>query len=132
MGKKTSLQSPNHLTGAAGIRWATQSSGRREIVVNKKRDGRLHSKAYAMADVLRTSIYCMVSVFHEEMLTSAKGSNIGKNWIISRRSKPPFGPVSCSYKNCYISWISELVNFPAQAHITCPQFCFHLANSSLM
>ncbi|KAF5730249.1 hypothetical protein HS088_TW20G00622 [Tripterygium wilfordii] len=89
MGKKTSLQSPNHLTGVAGIRWATQSSGRREIVVNKKRDGRLHSNAYAMADALRTSIYCVVSVFHEEMLTSAKGSNIGKDWIIS--SKPPFG-----------------------------------------
>ncbi|XP_059438102.1 uncharacterized protein LOC132170957 [Corylus avellana] len=89
MGKKTHLQSPSHLMGPAGIKWATSSTRRIEGAVGKKRGGPLHSKAYAVADVLRTSIYSIVSAFHDEMLSSAKAGLLEKDWIIS--GKPLFG-----------------------------------------
>lgn len=92
LGKKTSLQSPNALTGPAGIKWATVATARREVatgVVGKKRGAQLHTQAYALADVLRTSIYCIVSAFHDEMLTGAKAGLLEKDWIIG--SKPVFG-----------------------------------------
>lgn len=91
MGKKTNLQSPNHLLDPAGIKWATNSTSRREIsmAVNKKRDSPLYSKAYSLADILKTSIYCIVSEFHEEMITSAKAGALDKDWVIN--TKPSYG-----------------------------------------
>ncbi|XP_065861715.1 uncharacterized protein [Euphorbia lathyris] len=89
MGKKTNLQSPHQLMGAEGIKWATPNTGRRDIVVAKKRSGPLYSKAFAMADVLRTSIYCIIAAFHEEMVTGDKAGLIEKDWLIG--SKPLFG-----------------------------------------
>lgn len=89
MGKKSSLQPSPHLMGPAGIKWATSSIGRRDVRTGKRRDGPLYSKAYAMADVLRTSIYCIVSAFHNEMLTNAKAGLLEKDWISS--GTPPFG-----------------------------------------
>ncbi|XP_052183944.1 uncharacterized protein LOC127795978 [Diospyros lotus] len=92
MGKKTTVQSPNYLMGPANIKWATLSAGRREsamVVSARRRASPLYSKAYAMADVLRTSIYCIVSEFHDEMLNSAKAGLLEKEWIIS--SKPLYG-----------------------------------------
>lgn len=89
MGKKTNIQSSPHLMGPAGIKWATSSTGRIDGAVGKKRGGPLHSKAYAIADVLRTSIYHVVSAFHDEMLNSAKAGLLEKDWIIS--GKPLFG-----------------------------------------
>ncbi|KAF7134542.1 hypothetical protein RHSIM_Rhsim08G0124400 [Rhododendron simsii] len=91
MGKKNSLQSS---LGSAGIKWATASTGRREAAViglaaGKRRGSPLHSKAYCMADVLRTSIYYIVSGFHDEMLTSAKAGLLDKEWITS--CKPVYG-----------------------------------------
>lgn len=88
MGKNTNVQSP-HLAGSAGIKWATSSMGRTDIRMRKKRSGPLHSKAYAIADVLRTSIYSIVSAFHDEMQASAKADLLEKDWIIG--SKPLFG-----------------------------------------
>lgn len=88
IGKKTSLQSPNQLTGAAGIKWAALNAGRRDApvgTVGKKKGGPVHAKAYAMADVLRTSIYCIVSAFHDEMTISGKAGHLEKDWIISDR-----------------------------------------------
>ncbi|KAL2547846.1 uncharacterized protein Fot_09376 [Forsythia ovata] len=73
MGKKTKLPSPHYLMGPAGIKWATTSTGRRDSAVGatvKIRGSPLYAKAYSMADVLKTSIYCMVSAFHGEMLNS--------------------------------------------------------------
>ncbi|WCJ32409.1 hypothetical protein M5689_013833 [Euphorbia peplus] len=89
MGKKTNLQSAHQLMGPAGIKWATPNSGRRDVVVAKKRSGPLYAKAFAMADVLRTSIYCIISAFHDEMLTGDKAGLIEKDWLIG--GKPLFG-----------------------------------------
>ncbi|KAG6781771.1 hypothetical protein POTOM_014684 [Populus tomentosa] len=88
MGKKTSLQ-PQHLMGPVTIKWNTPSTGRRDVATAKKRDGPLHAKTCAMADVLRNSIYSIVSAFHDEMLTSTKAGLLEKDWVT--KSKPLFG-----------------------------------------
>lgn len=92
MGKKTNLQSQNQLMGPAGIKWAALQPGRKDPVVTiigtKRKGGPLHSKAYAMADTIRTSIYCIVSAFHDEM-HGAKTELLEKDWVIS--SKPLYG-----------------------------------------
>lgn len=89
MGKNINVQSPNNLMGPAGIKWATSSMRRTDIGMRKKRGGPVHSKAYAIADVLKTSIYQVVSAFHGEMVASAKVGLLEKDWIIT--GKPPFG-----------------------------------------
>ncbi|XP_022727831.1 uncharacterized protein LOC111283503 isoform X2 [Durio zibethinus] len=89
MGKKSGLQPSHHSMGSFGIKLATFSTGRRDARTGKRRDDPLYSKAYAMADVLRTSIYCIVSAFHREMLTSAKAGLLEKDWITG--GKPSFG-----------------------------------------
>lgn len=91
MGKKTNLQSPNQLLGSAGIKWATANSGRLDIAAAsvKRKNGPVNSKAYAIADVLKTSIYQIVSAFHDEMLSGTKSSLLEKDWITSE--KPLFG-----------------------------------------
>ncbi|CAI8590889.1 unnamed protein product [Vicia faba] len=91
MGKKTNLQSPNQLLGSSGIKWATANSGRLDIAAasSKRKNGPAISKAYAIADVLKTSIYQIVSSFHDEMLAGTKTSLLEKDWITSK--KPLFG-----------------------------------------
>lgn len=83
MGKKINLQSPNHILGPAGIKWATNSTARREIAtaMNKKRGSPSHSKSYALADVLKVSIYSIVSEFLQEMRASAKIGALEKDWL---------------------------------------------------
>ncbi|CAM8927203.1 unnamed protein product [Rhodiola kirilowii] len=90
MGKKTHLQTP-HLMGAAGIKWATVNTGRQATtsIVSRQRNALVHSKAYAMADLLRTSIYSIVTAFHDEMLNGAKSGGLDKDWVIN--TKPPYG-----------------------------------------
>ncbi|PKA52135.1 hypothetical protein AXF42_Ash014072 [Apostasia shenzhenica] len=83
MGKKTSSQ-PANLVGPASIRWATSNVAKHEgpvAIVSRKRGGILYSIAYAMADILRTSIYQIVSAFQAEMQEHAKRSTLEKNWI---------------------------------------------------
>ncbi|KAK1414789.1 hypothetical protein QVD17_30548 [Tagetes erecta] len=88
MGKKTNLQSSN--TGPANIKWAALSpAARRDPTTNNKKDGTHYSKAYSMADILRTSIYQIVSNFHQEMGTSLKTGLLEKDWITS--GKPLYG-----------------------------------------
>ncbi|KAK4254592.1 hypothetical protein QN277_009950 [Acacia crassicarpa] len=89
MGKKTNLQSPNQLLGPASIRWQPANSGRADVATVKRRSGPVNSKAYAVADVLKTSIYQIVSTFHDEMLASAKAGLLEKDWITS--GKPIYG-----------------------------------------
>lgn len=89
MGKKTSLQSQNQLMGPAAIKWANPNTGKKDVVTAKKRGGPIHPNAYAMADVLRTSIYCIVSAFYDEMLVSAKAGLLEKDWVT--KGKPLFG-----------------------------------------
>ncbi|KAL0907816.1 hypothetical protein M5K25_022255 [Dendrobium thyrsiflorum] len=91
MGKKTSSQ-PAHLMGPSSIGWATLKTARHDwanVVTIKKRGGLLHAKAYSMADILRTSIYQIVSVFQAEMQAAAKSSALEKNWIAL--GKPLYG-----------------------------------------
>lgn len=87
MGKKTNPHS-SQLLGPSNIRWATANTGRRDFV-GKKRGGALHAKAYVMADVLRSCIYEIVSIFHDEMQRNAKAGILDKDWII--KSKPLYG-----------------------------------------
>ncbi|CAB4276513.1 unnamed protein product [Prunus armeniaca] len=87
MGKKTNLQSAQHFMGSTGFKLRTSSAG--NIGMGKKRAGPLHSKAYSIADVLRNSIYHIVSTFHDQMASSAKKGLLEKDWISS--DKPPFG-----------------------------------------
>ncbi|CAH1430062.1 unnamed protein product [Lactuca virosa] len=86
MGKKTN-QSPNqYLNGPANIKWAALSPTRRDTTIrtassSNKKGSPYYSKAYSMADILRTSIYQIVSNFHQQMLTSSKAGLLDKDWI---------------------------------------------------
>ncbi|URD84420.1 Nucleoporin protein Ndc1-Nup [Musa troglodytarum] len=91
VGKKTSAQLA-HMLGPANIRWATVNTGKRDAVpalTSKKRGAALHAKAYAMADVLKTSMYQVVSAFQTDMQANAKASVLEKNWIAE--GKPIYG-----------------------------------------
>ncbi|KAJ9552944.1 hypothetical protein OSB04_016989 [Centaurea solstitialis] len=90
MGKKTNLQSSTqYLTGPANIKWAALSPARRDamttngIAAANKKDGPHYSKAYSMADILRTSLYQIVSNFHNEMGSSSKAGLLEKDWIVA-------------------------------------------------
>ncbi|WOL16856.1 hypothetical protein Cni_G25644 [Canna indica] len=82
LGKKTSAQ-PTHMLGPASIRWAKMNPGKRDVspMTSKRRSAILHAKAYAMADVLRTSVYQVVSSFQLDMHANAKPSVL-ENWIV--------------------------------------------------
>ncbi|KAL7098252.1 hypothetical protein ACP275_09G005400 [Erythranthe tilingii] len=91
MGKKTNIQSSNFM-GPAGIKWATVNTGRRESTASamgKIRGSPLYAKAFSLADILRTSIYSIVSAFHGEMMNSEKAGLLEKDWIVS--GKPLYG-----------------------------------------
>ncbi|XP_020080306.1 uncharacterized protein LOC109703964 [Ananas comosus] len=91
LGKKTNPQ-PAGFLGPASIRWATAGTGRKEsitAIASKTRGFALQGNAYAMADVLRTSIYQVVSAFHADMQANLKASVLEKNWI--SEGKPLFG-----------------------------------------
>lgn len=84
MGKKTNLQYPSNGMSPAAIRWAPIAGTRDSPVAftsRRKNNRPMYTKAYAMADVLRTSVYSIVSVFHNEMQESAKAGNLEKDWI---------------------------------------------------
>lgn len=84
MGKKDVLKLPQNPNGPATIRWAsiTETRAATAGLTWKKRISRpVHLKAYAIADALRTSIYNIVSAFHDEMLECAKARRLEKDWI---------------------------------------------------
>ena len=86
MGKKTNLQYPYSGVSPAAIRWAPIAGTRNSTVgfTGRRRNSRpMYIKAYAMADILRTSIYLIVSAFHNEMQESAKTGHLEKDWISS-------------------------------------------------
>ncbi|CAK9136984.1 unnamed protein product [Ilex paraguariensis] len=92
IGKRTNLQSSHYKMGPTGIKWAALSTEKRDLAVRvmaKKRGSLLYSKAYSMADILKTSIYCIVSAFNDELLNIAKAGLLEKDWIIGR--KPIYG-----------------------------------------
>ncbi|XP_047311421.1 uncharacterized protein LOC124914850 [Impatiens glandulifera] len=88
MGKKQSLENTNYLMGPGNIKWATASTVKRGAgaIAVKRRDGPIYLKAYAVADVLRNSIYSIVSAFHEEMIVAVKGGCLKKEWLASTSS----------------------------------------------
>ena len=70
----------------------TVNSGRRESTagaMGEIRGSPLYAEAYSMADLLKTSIYCIASAFQNEMLSCGKAGLLEKEWIIS--SKPLYG-----------------------------------------
>lgn len=92
IGKKTNIPSAHDLNGPTGIKWATMNTGRREATgstMGKIRGSPVYARAYALADILRSSIYLIVSAFHDEMLNSGKAGVFEKDWIMS--SKPLYG-----------------------------------------
>jgi nucleoporin NDC1 len=91
LGKKTNPQPVNSM-GPESIRWANFSTGRKATgtVIASTQRGGLHKKAYVMADVLRTSIYQIVSAFVDDLQANAKPSSLEKNWISEGR-KPIYG-----------------------------------------
>jgi nucleoporin NDC1 len=91
LGKKTNPQ-PVHSLGPENIRWANFSAGRKStgVAIASTQKGGLHKKAYTMADVLRTSVYQIVSAFIDDLRANAKPSSLEKNWISEGR-KPVYG-----------------------------------------
>ncbi|KAL6899530.1 hypothetical protein ACP4OV_006188 [Aristida adscensionis] len=91
LGKKTNPL-PVQSLGPESIRWANFSTGRKGsgIAIASTQRGGLHAKAYAMADVLRTSVYQIVSAFLADLRANAKPSSLEKNWISEGR-KPVYG-----------------------------------------
>jgi len=91
LGKKTNPQ-PVHSLGPENIRWANFSTGRKStgVAIASTQKGGLHKKAYTMADVLRTSVYQIVSAFIDDLRANAKSSSLEKNWISEGR-KPVYG-----------------------------------------
>lgn len=93
LGKKTYPQAVQFM-GSGNIRWASLNRDG-----GSKQDGNgdafdkicflLQSKAYAMRDVLRSSLYEISSVFKNDMLLNAKASVLEKNWLAD--SKPFYG-----------------------------------------
>ncbi|XP_062219927.1 uncharacterized protein LOC133919523 [Phragmites australis] len=86
LGKKTNPQHV-HSLGPESIRWANFSTGRKgsgTAIASTQRGG-LTKKAYAMADILRTSIYQIVSAFLNDLQANAKPSSWEKNWISEGR-----------------------------------------------
>ncbi|KAJ7548109.1 hypothetical protein O6H91_08G117700 [Diphasiastrum complanatum] len=77
LGRRSSLQ-PLSFAGPNGIKWAVPYRGalmevdRKSLPFRKKSS--LHKKGHAMADVLRTAIYRIVTVFRDEMLIQGSGS----------------------------------------------------------
>lgn len=91
LGKKTYAPSA-HLLGAASIRWATFNAGKgceTFAVATKRKKPLLYAKAYALADVVRTSLYQIVSAFEIDMQANARNSVLEKNWI--NDGKPLYG-----------------------------------------
>ncbi|KAI7732911.1 hypothetical protein M8C21_008789 [Ambrosia artemisiifolia] len=89
MGKKTHLQ-PSNTQYPANIKWAALSPTTATLgITSNKKDGPHYLKAYSMADILRTSIYQIVSNFHHEMDTSSKSGLLEKDWISN--GKPLYG-----------------------------------------
>ncbi|KAJ1703019.1 hypothetical protein LUZ63_002798 [Rhynchospora breviuscula] len=92
LGKKTGGPSTSQFLSPTSMKWATVSTGKKDhrvTAVTVKKQCELHNKAYAMADVLRASIYQIVSAFWVDMQASAKSMVLDKNWI--SEAKPLFG-----------------------------------------
>ncbi|RLN08363.1 hypothetical protein C2845_PM11G29960 [Panicum miliaceum] len=93
LGKKTN---PQPALGPENIKWANFSTGRKGtgigtgIAIASTQKGGFHKKVYVMADVLRTSVYQIVSAFIDDLRANAKPASLEKNWISEGR-KPVYG-----------------------------------------
>lgn len=87
LGRRSSIQ-PGQVVGIHSIKWTVPSrgpvadTGRKQGFPFRKKS-ELHKKAYAMADVLRTSLYQIVATFRKEMILS--GSAAAGGGVIAER-----------------------------------------------
>ena len=81
-----------HSLGPENIRWTNLSTGRKGngVAIASTQKSGMHKKAYIMADVLRTSVYQILSAFIDDLQANAKPSSLEKNWISEGR-KPVYG-----------------------------------------
>ncbi|OEL24176.1 hypothetical protein BAE44_0014807 [Dichanthelium oligosanthes] len=91
LGKKTDPRHPGQSSGE-DIRWVNFTTARKGtgIAIASTQRGGLRNKAHAMADVLRTSVYQIVSAFIDDLRGNAKPASLEKNWISEGR-KPIYG-----------------------------------------
>eukprot|EP00250_Pteridium_aquilinum_P006221 c16184_g1_i1 orf=644-2320(+) len=95
LGRRSSTQ-PGQMIGVNSIKWTVPSrgpvpdSGRKQGFPFPKRS-ELHKKAHAMADVLRTSLYQIVTTFREEMVLNRPGgvAIAEKDWL--DKGQPLYG-----------------------------------------
>lgn len=77
LGRRSSTQ-PGQMIGVHTIKWTVPSRGPLADPVRKRgfpfpKKSELHKRAYAITDVLRTSLYQIVSTFRKEMILSGPG-----------------------------------------------------------
>jgi nucleoporin NDC1 len=87
LGRRSSVKGIG-IVGPNSIKWTVPSRGTSTEVTHWKgfpfgKGSAMHRKAYALADVLRTAIYQIVSVFGEEMVVG--NSMSGKGFAIAER-----------------------------------------------
>jgi nucleoporin NDC1 len=92
VGKKTGGPSTSQFLSPTTMKWATVSTCKKDhrvTAVTVKKQGELHNRAYAIADVFTTSIYRISSAFGADMQASAKAMALDRDWISD--GKPLFG-----------------------------------------
>ncbi|KAJ3680394.1 hypothetical protein LUZ60_016672 [Juncus effusus] len=92
LGKKTGIPDPSSFRSPQKFTTVMRTGKEKEkektvAIISGKRREELNNKAYAMADVLRTCIYQIVTAFRADMVENA--SALQKNWI--QEGKPLFG-----------------------------------------
>lgn len=87
LGRRSNAKGGGGFVGPNSIKWTVPSQGPAVEVTRRKgfpfgKGSVMHKKAYALADVLRTSVYQITAAFGEEMVVGSVG---GKGVTIAER-----------------------------------------------